>query len=76
VARLDDIGKLWKGMGRTHSEDTHLEPIGRRRKPSGEMGAERGGSEYDSNYMILVLEEIRRCACRVLLVLDVFLGLV
>ena len=35
------------------------------------MGAQRGGSKYDSNTIILVLERIRRCACRVLLVLGV-----
>jgi len=75
VARLHDIGKIWKGMGRTSSQNTHLEPIGRRRRLSGEVGAERGGSEYDSNYAMLVLKEIPRCACRVL-VLGVFVVVV
>jgi hypothetical protein len=56
VARIDDIEKFAKGMGRTHTENTGLELIGRRRRPSGGVGTKRGSLEYDSNCVDLVFE--------------------
>jgi hypothetical protein len=54
MARLDDIRMHGQGMGRTHSEDTYLERIGRRGRSYRRVGTKRGGLEYDSNYVILV----------------------
>ena len=61
MARLDDIWEHGQGMGRTHSEDTRLERIGRWRRSYSRVGTKTGGLEYDLSYAIWSLQAYMTC---------------